>query len=478
MNPRKRLEEVRARLADIQTEVTQLDSMDAPSEDEAARAETLSGEFADFRAEETDLVAKVAALDAVRTAALDPANTTPGFHTVQVMTRTDPFDNLDAVRTGHLDASTLRSRALTGIEKSAEHRPVPQEWAERATRMVENNLPGVQVVDPAEIARIALLRGSPAYRTAWEKIVSYPESYAGLLTGEESEAVRAALSTTDANGGYAIPFLLDTQIILSNTGSANPFRQIAHIVAGSAKVWHGLSSAGVSAEWKTEGSAAADASPTLAQPTITAYLADAFVRGSFEVLSDTSLANELPRLFADAKDRLEDAAFATGTGSQPIGVVAAVGAVTTSRVSATTAGTFGAASEVYKVSSALRPRDASRASWIANRTTINAIRQFGTTLGSSFIADLAMGQPPALLGQPLYEAYSMTATVTTGSDLLLAGDFSRYYIYDHVGGSSMEYVPNLFDTTTGLPTGQRGWIYWWRTGANAVDTGAFRVLRL
>jgi predicted phage gp36 major capsid-like protein len=71
----------------------------------------------------------------------------------------------------------------------------------------------------------------------------------------------------------------------------------------------------------------------------------------------------------------------------------------------------------------------------------------------------------------------MSSSLTTGQDVLLYGDFSRFYIIDRIGFTT-EFIPNLFDTSTGRPTASRGWLSHWRTGSNAVDTNAFRLLRL
>jgi HK97 family phage major capsid protein len=79
------------------------------------------------------------------------------------------------------------------------------------------------------------------------------------------------------------------------------------------------------------------------------------VFGSYEVLGDTNIEQQLPAILQDSKDRLESAAFVTGSGSgAPYGVVTRVAAVTTSRVAPTTGGTFTTASvaDVYKVDEA------------------------------------------------------------------------------------------------------------------------------
>lgn len=294
--------------------------------------------------------------------------------------------------------------------------------------------------------------------------------------------MRAALSNTAANGGYTIPFLLDPTVILTNSGAANPFRNIATIKTGTADKWNGVTSAGVTAEWLGEGTEAADASPTVGQPSITAYKGAAYLFASYEQEADGQLVGQLGTLIADAKDRLEATAFATGNGSSaPEGIVTGVTAITTSRVSPTTGGTFTSASiaDVFAVADALTPRSAGNASWVANKSIANVIRRqaMGQNSGNSVWTDTALGVPNSLLGSPLYESSAMTATVTTGSNILLAGDFKAgYYIYDRVG-VEMRYLPVVTGSNQ-RPTGQAGWFAFFRTGAKVVDPGAFRVLKL
>src|SRR6185312_3878323 len=159
------------------------------------------------------------------------------------------------------------------------------------------------------------------------------------------EAQRAALSLTNANGGYLLPFVLDPTIILTNSGSANPWRRISNIKQTTSNTWNGVNSAGVTAAWLAEAGVAADATPTVGNIVVTPQKAAALVFGSYEMLEDTDFGQQLPRLLADAKDRLEEAAFATGSGSgQPQGVV---NGATTVVTTATT--TVIALADVYAV---------------------------------------------------------------------------------------------------------------------------------
>jgi HK97 family phage major capsid protein len=287
------------------------------------------------------------------------------------------------------------------------------------------------------------------------------------------------MSLTDASGGFLVPFTLDPTIILTNAGSANPFRQISSVRTITTDTWNGVSSAGITAGWLAESTEASDNSPTFGQPTITPHKAAAWVQGSFEVLADSGFAAEVGPLLADAKDNLEAAAFATGTGTgQPKGVVTAVAAVPGSVVASKSATTY-AVEDVYALDAALPPRHRNTAnpSWVASKATINATRQFDEAGGSSFWANLGMGQPEQLLGAPIYESSVMASDpAAANATPLIVGDFRQFYIVDRVG-MTMVYEP-LVKGANGKPTGEAGWFCYWRVGSDVVNADAFRLLKI
>lgn len=469
-----RLDDIRARQVAIRSELDEIAELPEPTEDDSVRTDALITEHEELDGEAAPLAERAQRLAAVRAAAAIPENVVPGVPAApQVMTRNDPFADVELVRStfdrdsiGFSDRG-LRARAISAVEDMEG----PDRYKEAAVEVIESGARGV--------AALALLTGSPAYRSAFEKFLQHPQQFQAFLTPEEADAMRTAMSTTVGNGGYAIPFLLDPTVILTSNGTTNPMRQISRIVRGVSNKWQGLTSAGVTAEWKGEGSEAADASPTFTQPAITAYLADAYAFGSYEIFQDSDLATDLPMLMQDAKDNLEADGFVVGSGSgAPKGVVTAVTAVTASRVAPTTAGTFTTASraDVDKVIEAVPPRNRSRASWLANYTTYGIIRRMDTAGGGSFWANLGANQPQELLGRPIYEASAMVSAATTGSNILIAGDFSNYVIYDRIG-MTVEYIPNVVGSN-GRPTAQRGFFATWRVGGDAVNPNAFRVLKL
>ena len=304
----------------------------------------------------------------------------------------------------------------------------------------------------------------------------YQEAFRAYLAdpqGLESGAVQRAGPLTLGGAPAMLPFVLDPTIVLTNTGSANPYRRISNVKQTTSNTWNGVSSAGVNAGWLAEGIIAVDATPSVAAINITPLKASAWVFGSYEVLEDTDFGQQLPRLLADAKDRLEEAAFCTGNGT-----TAPQGVVTGATTVVTTATTLVVAvGDVYASQGALPPRfrNAPGCAWVANVAQINRCRQLDTAGGASFWTNLGKGQPETLLGAPIYESTTMDAGLAIGTKLMVFGDFGQYYIVDRVG-VSLIYEPMVKQTGGILPGGEAGWFMFWRVGAQAAVPGAFRVM--
>lgn len=473
---RKRSAVLKETLESIRAEILELDEKEDPTEEDSSRADELLAKYEETREAYDTQVAHEERVEAVRAHALDPRSRDGGPDVVTRGKR-DPFERLESVRAANLydrnEVRDLRTRALYAVEGAAEF--LTDEQQTRAERMIRTDKGG-------RLSQHILLTGSDDYHRAFEAMLTHNNP--ALLEPEEyqayklAEAHRRAMSLTDSAGGFLVPFTLDPTIILTNAGSANPFRRVSTVRTIATDVWHGVSSAGVTAEWLAEAEEAADASPTFGSPDIKPEKAAAWIQGSFEVLSDSGFASEVGPLLADAKDQLEAVAFATGDGiGKPEGVVTGVAAVAGSRVATTTVGAY-AVGDVYKLEGALPPRYrlTGNPTWLADKAVINMTRQFDESGGSSFWANLGMGQPEQLLGAPILEASAMQGTVATGNDVLLLGDFRQYYIIDRVG-MTMVYEP-LVKGASGRPTGEAGWFAYWRVGAGVVNPDAFRLLRV
>lgn len=448
---KKQSEQLSAEMEILRAELKTIQELETPTEDELSRGEALLEEWDVKDAAYQKALAREAKVDEVMRASLVPTNREAG-PTVITRTKRNPYEELHRSKTW--TSADYIERAKDAIEQAPEH--MSDEARENATRLIERS---GKAQAPA-IARHMLQTGSPEYHEAFEDYVNDPENM----------AQRAALSLTSANGGYLVPFTLDPSIVLTNNGSANPYRQIAAIKTTATNSWNGVTSAGVNAGWLAEGTEDTDHSPVFGNIAIPVHKAAAWVFGSFEVLQDSDFASEFTMLMADAKDRLEETAFTTGTGTgQPKGILTAA----TTTVATAGVGAY-AVGDVYNLQAQVPARWRSKGSFVMNIANINRTRQFDTAGGSSFWANLGQGQPERLLGAPVYESSSMVGTVTTGSKIAVYGDFSQYAIVDRIGMSVM-YDP-MIKGANQRPTGQAGWFAYWRVGADALTPNAFRVL--
>ena len=449
------LQELLDEMARIKNELQRMENDDTVTEEtEGDLRDTLLARWEHLDGQTKPLIERMEKIRNITRQAEEPANLEPPYGTdarrnggrgpdLVARNRTDPFDPeaLSRARQGIIARSELRERALDAIEIGAKRGMAGHDAAEEATRMVHaaGYYPG------NNIARHILETGSPEYYDAFEQYIRNPDDM----------AARAALNLGVASGGYLLPYVLDPTIVLTNAASANPYRRISSVKTTTSNAWQGVNSAGVTAAWLAEGVAAADNSPTVGQITVTPVKAAAWVFGSFEVLSDTDFGSQLPRLLADAKDRLEEAAFATGTGTaQPLGIVAAA---TVTQTTVTT-GAYVIA-DTYNLHAALPPRfrNSPNAAFVCNVAQINRTRQLDTAGGSSFWTNLGKDSPEQLLGKGIYESSSMTGVLTTTAKPMVFGDFSQFYIVDRVGVSVI-YEPMVTGTgaSANLPTGQSG----------------------
>lgn len=461
--------ELAEKLEGLRTEINELEAVEEPTEEQSARMESILPEWDEVKAEHDKLVQRAEKVEAVRSASIQPGNREAGFGAPSVIKRSDPFDDLSDLQWRSDKDPALRDRALSAFEGTKQRGVSDDELA----ALVENieTIPGA--------ARHALLVGSPAYREAFTEAMR-AQGGQPVYTDEQAHAMRAAMSLTGANGGYLLPTLLDPTLIKTGAITKNPIREIATVKTGTVNRWNGVTAGNVTSYWTPEAVTTPEGSPTLGNPGVDAKKLTAWVTGSYEVFEDTGLQSDLPGLIADSFSYMEQTAFITGDGTTaPRGVVTAISATAGSTVTATTRGSFTTASlvDIFALVNSIPTRYEDNVTWLANKAIFNLIRQIPVSAGSSPIwsdYEAALGKP--LLGSPIVRASDMGTATTSGSVLAVLGDFSRYVIYDRIG-IQVEFVQNLFDQATQLPTGQRGYIAHKRVGGDVVDVNAFRFLK-
>jgi len=501
INQYRTLQDLTTRMSAIQTELRELGT--DLTEEEVNYQGTLIVEFEELETKAEPLRARMAKLDRVAKAAAEPENReetggvkeaartgqAPEMFTRSTIDR-DPFKDLDPERleSGFVRADEMRARSAALIELDEKRGEIVHDRAEVAYSLSQGMGVGQS---KGGVAKHVLLTGTQEYRDAFRAYMEDPLSFnPRTLLNMSDDGRYRAINLTNASGGFLLPYVLDPSIVLTNAASSNPFRRVSRVVQTTSNAWQGVNSAGVTGAWIAEATTAADMSPVVGQIQINPVKGAVWVLGSYEALDDTNFGEQLPGLLSDARDRLESAAFATGSGTaQPLGIMAALG--TGSRVAPAATGTAfnGTASnvDVYNLQAALPPRfrNSAGAAWLGNIKILNGVRAIDQYGGGSFWTNFTSNTPAALLGQPIYEASDLPGVTTgtsaasgTGSATLVFGDFGQFVIADRVG-VSMLYEPMIKGSgNASLPAGQAGWYMFWRTSSAVSTTAAFRYLTI
>jgi HK97 family phage major capsid protein len=390
----------------------------------------------------------------------------------------DPWD-LSEVRTHGREpgqvAAEYRSRALSCAERMT--------GCSDAVRSASADI--IEQFDSVDsrLARQCIVTSNPAYLRAWSKIMTNKPH---ALTVDEQRAVRdveefRAMSLTDIQGGYLVPWQLDSTVVSTSTFVRSDLRSKARVVIATGDVWNGVTSQNVVWSFQAEGAEVGDNSPPFGQPSIPNWMARGFIPISIEALADeANVAQEIGKLLANGKSDLEAVKLIQGSGlNEPTGIMTSLGISGNSGSLITTAvaGTF-ALADLYTLQGSLPAHYRADASWLANNLIYNKVRQFDTAGGAAFWTNLTTDRPPLLYGRDALEAEAMTGVVSTTSPksiILLYGDLSQFVITDRIG-TVTELIPTLFSVGHNRPTGQRGFFSYYRVGADLVNPTGVRAL--
>ncbi len=378
-----------------------------------------------------------------------------------------------------------RSAAMHTIDRDQRGSVLGSTAADRLDKVLREG-------DPlAQTARYLNAVGADAYRSAFTKLLRDPMQGHLRFGPDEVEAIREASWATQAaemravmatsSTGFPLPLTVDPSIILTGSGALNPIRDISSVITIGTHDWKGVSSDGVTAAYVQEGTEATDATPALVGPQISTQQGRAFVQYTIEASQDDpSLQAQLVQLIGDAKDVLDATKFLTGTGTnEPSGILnvgGTNGLTTTQRVLTATTAAF-AVGDPWLLKAALPARFIPATTFAANPSTLDTAFRFvgGNSTEPYQFADGDRAGP--FLGRPVVEWSTMATGATTGTKLIVGGDFGTgYKIVDRLGMSA-ELIPHMLGSNR-LPLGVRGLYVYWRTGAGVVALNAFRYLEV
>jgi HK97 family phage major capsid protein len=254
---------------------------------------------------------------------------------------------------------------------------------------------------------------------------------------------KALSSTTDADGGFSLPKIL-ADFMIQTIFDTSPIRQIANVVTVGNDAFEVLADATeAAAAWVTEAQARAEtATPTFNKIRIPVQELAASPRASQRLLDDSSfdmeafLAAEVAGKFA----RLENTAFVSGTGTgQPRGFLTYAAGTAWGQIEQVKTGVAGAwpasnpADILLDLMTKLKSSYLNGAAWVLNRNTLADIRKFKDTTGQ-YIWQPGLGSASStLLGYPVYLAEDMPSKAASSLSVGFGNFKQGYTIVDRVG---------------------------------------------
>jgi HK97 family phage major capsid protein len=267
----------------------------------------------------------------------------------------------------------------------------------------------------------------------------YPEAFFDYIASEGKRTSAALYEGSNPAGGYAVPVVVDDQIVPLAPHEMT-VRSLANVIPTTSDIKFPRKSAFGTAAAKSESGSSANSfagtAPTLDQFTLSAFMAGVTDDVSWE------LAQDVPSFQAFVMDDMilaqqmyEENLYINGTGSgQAQGLIGNVGAGVTEEPDAS--GNLVSINGTLDLTGALNAVYHPNASWLMNRATSIIIRKAQTTANLFNPAWTRVGTQDYLHGYPVaYSAYMPNAARSVSP--VLFGDFKRGYIIGDRGGSGI-----------------------------------------
>ena len=268
------------------------------------------------------------------------------------------------------------------------------------------------------------------------------------------EAVNALQIGTDSEGGYLVPDEYESTLI-EKLHDENIIRQYATVIKSSNGDKKIPVVAGYGeATWTDEEAAYTESDDSFGVITLGAHKLTSIIKVSEELLNDSvfDLEQYISKEFVRRMAAAEENAFINGTGTgRPTGILqTAETGKTTAAAAAITA------DEVIDLYHSLRSPYRKNAVFIANDSTVKAIRQLKDSNGMYlWQPGLKEGQPDTLIGNRIISSAYMPE-IGAGKKPILFGDVSYYWIADRQG-RTFQRLNELYAATgqVGFRTFQR-----------------------
>ena len=303
---------------------------------------------------------------------------------------------------------------------------------------------------------------------------TYKASFWNQMRNKTSVEVRNALSVgVDADGGYLVPDTYEKTLIQA-LNDTMVVRKLAHTFVTACGVHkipvvtsHGT------ANWVEESGEIPETSETFGQQHIGAHKLTALIKISEDLLNDSAfdLEEYFQKEFTKRILNAEEVAFITGDGNgKPTGLLdadtgAEVGVTAASATEIT-------ADDVINLYYSLRAPYRSKAVWLLNDSTVNALRLLKDKNGQYlWQSSLKEGTPDMLMGRPVYTSTAFPS-IGAGQKAVAFGDLSYYWIGDREG-ITFRRLNELY-----AAKGQVGFLATKRVDAKLILPEAVKVLQM
>lgn len=263
----------------------------------------------------------------------------------------------------------------------------------------------------------------------------YPAAFHEYIRSAGKRMDAALYEGSNPAGGYAVPIVVDDQIV-PLAPSEMAIRQLATVIPTTSDIKVPTKASFSVAASKAETSSFAGTAPTLGQFTLSAFMAGQAEDLSWELAQDVpTFQNFLVSDMITAQQLFEEAWYMTGSGSgQPQGLIGNVGAGVTEEPDSN--GNMVSIAGTLDLTGKLNAVYHPGASWLMSRPTSIIIRkaQVGANLFNP--AWTRVGNQDFLHGYPVYYSQFVPAA-TRGNECVLFGDFKRGYVIGDRGGSGI-----------------------------------------
>lgn len=356
------------------------------------------------------------------------------------------MSNLKQERFALLDqAEKLLSKAESGEKLSASDEIELTSVQERAKSLsteiasIERRNTLLSMVQPGGILLTdgPSREGVPFVKGLARRILSgdYLNAYSEWVQSGFQKVGAALYEGVDSAGGYAVPIVVDDQIVpLAPQELA--IRRVASVIPTTSDIKVPTKTAFGTAATKTETSAFGGTAPTIGQFTLSAFMIGAQNDLSWELAQDVpTFQSFLVQDMILAQQMLEESYYVTGSGSgQPQGLIGNVsdGGTYEPDTSGNVVSIAATLSVIGKLNAFYLPN----ASWLMSRETAIVIRQAQVQSNLFIPVWTREGGQDFLHGFPVnYTAY--LDAPARGNTPVLFGDFKRGYLIGDRGGSGI-----------------------------------------